>query len=114
MLNLHTNLDGRVTERCFADNEAMVQREKPKIDRKKIDKWFSIFSEIVGFNLSPLATFWNIPISNETLAKLKTAFPVGFLPNDEVTRSASDRVDAVLRKFRGTVGRRYFAADSVV
>jgi len=97
----------------FRRYEAMPEIGRPAIDQKKIDTWFSIFSETVGCNLAPLASFWNIPISSEAVAYLRTAFPVGFLPDDEVTRFAPHRVDDVLLKFPGTVRKSCSAPGSV-
>src|SRR6218665_1797693 len=91
----------------------MSDIERPTIDQQKIDTWFSMFSEIVGCNLAPLASFWNIPLSLDAVGQLHTAFPVGFLPDDEVTRFVPDRVNDVLQKFPGTVRKSCFAADGV-
>src|SRR6218665_2404429 len=87
----------------FRRYESMIDEEKPKDEQMKIDTWFSIFSEAVKLNLSPLASFWGIPLSKGTIDRLQTAFPVGFLPDDEVTRLAPDRVDAALRQFPESV-----------
>src|SRR6218665_2068810 len=89
--------------KVFHRYEAMGKSERPTDDQKKIDTWFSIFSETVGCNLAPLASFWGIPLSSEAIADLNAAFPSGFLPDDEVTRFAPDRVDDVLLKFPGIV-----------
>lgn len=97
--------------KVFRHYEALPDKDKPKVDQKKIDKWFSTFSETAGFNLAPLASFWNIPLSVEAVADLHKAFPVGFLPDDEVTRLDPGRVDAVLRKYPGTVRKRCSATE---
>jgi len=91
--------------RVFHEYQRMSQSEKPNDDQTRIDTWFIIFSKVVNRNLSPLASFWGIPLSPETIDGLHIAFPVGFLPDDEFTRLAPDRVEAVLRQFPGTFGR---------
>jgi len=89
--------------KVFRRYEAMSESETPKDDQMKIDTWFSIFSETAGCNLTPLASFWGIPLSSEAIARLHATLQRGFLPDDKITRFAPDRVDHVLLMFPGTV-----------
>jgi len=93
--------------KVFRRYETRNVSTSPSTDQERIDTWFLIFSEVVGRNLAPLAHFWNIPISSEKVSHLKRAYPVGFLPDDEVTRFAPGRVNATLRLFPGTVRGSY-------
>ena len=90
--------------RRYDTMDASIEQEN---DTVKIDMWFEIFSEVVEYNLAPLASFWNIPLSSEKVADLQKTYPVGFLPDDEVTRFVPDRVNAILHQFPGTKRGKY-------
>ena len=93
-------------KKVFLRYETMTGFTSPRTDQEMIDTWFVIFLEVVEYNLAPLAHFWNIPLSSETVSHLKKAYPVGFL-YDEVTRFAPGRVSASLQLFPGTARGSY-------
>ncbi|ESO02577.1 hypothetical protein HELRODRAFT_161865 [Helobdella robusta] len=66
------NLCGWSTyKKVFQRYPSLPESEKPKTNKEKIDKWFTIFSEECNMNLSPLALFWGIPLSENITKYLK-------------------------------------------
>jgi len=74
---------------------------EPESEQDKIDLWFSMFSECVGYNLVPTALFWGIPLGETVSSLLEASGFVPFLPDDEITRceEAKSRVCLVKERF---------------
>lgn len=89
--------------KVFRRYEAMPVKDKPKNNQDKIDTWYAIFSEVAGFNLTPLAMFWGIPLSKTAVDKLQGQGLRYFLPDDEMTQAVATRTDLVVKKFHGLV-----------
>lgn len=89
--------------KVFRRYEAMPAQDKPKNNQEKIDQWYTTFSEVAGFNLTPLAMFWGIPLSKTAIEKLKDQGLQYFLPDDEMTQAVPARTELVIKKFPGLV-----------
>ena len=76
--------------------ESMADADKPQSQQSKIDRFFSLFSQAVNLDLSPLLDFWNIPFSDE--ARAKSAHLQPFLPDDELTQG-TEKVTAIEQKY---------------
>lgn len=74
---------------------------EPESDQEKIDLWFSLFSEVVGYNILPMAMFWGIPITDSVSGVLQASGLRPFLPDDEITNheAALMRTTAVRSAF---------------
>ena len=83
-------------KQVFRVYEGLPAEERPKKNDDKIDRWFLLFSQTVGFNLEPLAVFWNIKLSQDFGKDLDLEF---LLPFDELAKSVPDRVKLVQDKF---------------
>ncbi|ESO88164.1 hypothetical protein LOTGIDRAFT_126693 [Lottia gigantea] len=85
----------------FRKYRLMNQSAIPHHNVTKIDFWFTSLSEIAGYNLAPLCDFWRIPLSTAVRNHL-TQFPP-FLPDDEVTRLAPQRVREICEFYHGVI-----------
>ena len=81
----------------FTHYELLKENEKPKSDQEKLDYWVNIFSETVKYNLCPLYNLWGLPVGEVTQSKLNHL--PAFLPDDEMTQMAPDRVKYVEAKY---------------
>ncbi|KXJ20900.1 TRPM8 channel-associated factor homolog [Exaiptasia diaphana] len=86
---------------------------QPESNQEKIDLWFSLFSEVVGYNILPMAMFWGIPITESVSELLQASDLKLFLPDDELTNheSALQRISVVKSKF-GKLVRNVAIVDS--
>ena len=84
----------------FAHYEALDNSDKPKGDKEEISYWIEIFSNTVGYNLCPLFEFWGFKIPGPLRKKL-TQTP--FLPDDEMTALAPDRIKMILKDYPNAV-----------
>lgn len=73
--------------------------EKPRSDQDKIDSWFLIFSRECGYNLSAIAYFWGIPISEKGEKSLDSLGLEAAVCDDQVSSKALNRLAAVREKF---------------
>ena len=70
-------------------------------NQKKLDYWVKVFSETVRYNLCPLYDLWGLPVGEETRKEL-ASLPA-YLPDDEMTQMAPDRVKMVEQNYSGVI-----------
>ena len=78
----------------------------PNTNQEKIDLWFSKFSEVVKYNLYPMAKFWGIPVSDRISRELQESGLLPFLPEDEITAGAEQRVRRIEAAMHGKFTRK--------
>ena len=84
-------------KKVFREYERLPNVDKPKSFQQKIDQWIIRFSTATDRNLIPLFELWRFPISEECDSSVKHLKP--YLPDDELTRSADERVSDIVKKY---------------
>ena len=85
----------------FAHYETLAESQKPKSEQEELDYWVKVFSETVRYNLCPLYDLWGLPVGEETRKEL-ASLPA-YLPDDEMTQMAPDRVKMVEQNYSGVI-----------
>ena len=82
----------------FRKYNNLPDKEKPKSNDDKIDRWMTTFSKMVNYNLTPLFEFWGLPLSEQ--AKASVSGLEAFFPDDEITQEyGPDQAAAILKKY---------------
>ena len=84
-------------QKVFRGYEVLPINKRPTTNQEKIDHWVQKFSEAVNHNICPMVDFWGIPISQQAEKKIGSLSP--FLPNDEMTAFAPDRVRQIEERY---------------
>ena len=87
----------------FRRYQSEPELKKKMTNQEKIDTWFVRFSETTGYDLTPIAMFWGIPVSPSAISGLAESKLRPFLPDDDVTRASVNRTSEVLRVFPGVI-----------
>ena len=84
----------------FKHYEALEESQQPEGTENKINYWVELFSNTVGYNLSPLYEFWGFSLPESVRQGLNLP---PFLPDDEMTQLAPIRVESLINAYPGLV-----------